>query len=252
MQPWMLDHIVAMSQGSAQQVVSSMWVAPRRVSVIPNPASMYAYDAPPCVAPEGKFILGLGRLVRQKRWEHLIDAFARLDRADVRLVIMGEGPMRTALAERVERLGLQGRVELPGYAANPTPAIAAASVLALTSDFEGVPSVLREALAQGTPVVATDCSVAIREIVSSPNLGAIVPCGDVDAIVGSLQDWLSGDRAAIVPVNLPGEDSALKYLELFARLLSAAEERRNAKFRWPGLSRARLAHDRALAPEDAA
>jgi glycosyltransferase involved in cell wall biosynthesis len=124
--------------------------------------------------------------------------------------------------ERVERLGLQGRVELPGYAANPTPAIAAASVLALTSDFEGVPSVLREALAQGTPVVATDCSVAIREIVGSPDLGTIVPCGDVDAIEAALNDWLSGDRAAFAPVALPGADSAQKYLQLFARLLSTA------------------------------
>ena len=161
-----------------------------------------------------RYILGVGRLEPQKRWDRLIAAMPRLG---VPLVILGEGSARAALKAQVAALGLAARVHLPGHVADPLPAMAGAAVLALTSDFEGVPGVLREALSVGTPVVATDCSRAVAEIVGDPTLGTIVPLDDSVALVAALDHWLVAERPA--PVPQPGADSALRYLALFDRLV---------------------------------
>ena len=101
----------------------------------------------------------------------------------------------------------------------PTILTAQGAVAALTSDFEGVPGVLREALAMGTPVVATRSSRAIPEIVSDPALGTIVARDDADALVAALDGWLMPDARRPAPVAQPGEDAAARYLALFDRLI---------------------------------
>ena len=113
----------------------------------------------------------------------------RWDAADIaRAVRLGRVSAReaaeSALARQAERLG--ARLHLLGEVADPSPLMARAAVLALTSDYEGVPAVLGEALAVGTPVVATASSPALSEIVRSPALGAIVPRDDPAALVAAL------------------------------------------------------------------
>jgi len=134
------------------------------------------------------------------------------------LVILGEGHLRDALAAQAAALGVASRVHLPGHAADPLAWMAAAHVLVLPSDYEGVPGVLREAMSVGTPVVSTDSSLAVAEIVASPALGSIVARGDADALVAAIDRWLAPDAVRPAPVPPPGADAAQRYLDLFDRL----------------------------------
>jgi glycosyltransferase involved in cell wall biosynthesis len=189
------------------------------VHVIANPPAQPVEGAEPVVLPAERYLLGVGRLAPQKRWERLIAALPKLADRSIALVILGEGGQRNTLEALVAALGLQDRVSLPGHAADPLPAIAGAAVVALTSDFEGVPGVLREAASVGTPVVATESSVAVREIVA-PDGGTVVPVGDEAALVAALDDWLGG-RPRPAPV-IAGGDPVADYLALFDSLASSA------------------------------
>ncbi|HEU4961010.1 MAG TPA: glycosyltransferase [Sphingomonas sp.] len=219
--PRFVDHLVALSPALAAEAGAMTGLPAGRVGVIPNPPARYAADPAPPALPEHRFVLGVGRLEPQKRWDRLIAAFARIADREARLVILGEGRARGALEAQVGALGLGARVSLPGHALDPRPALARAGVVALTSDFEGMPGVLREALALGTPVVATAASPAVREIVSSAALGSIVPPGEDDALVAALDHWLAPGRARPAPVPEPGIGAAEAYLELFDRLVAA-------------------------------
>ena len=218
--PRFLDHVVAMTPAMRDEAIRMMGIAPDRVSVIPNPPAARLSDEAPAWLPSGRFLLGVGRLAPQKRWDRMIAALPRLAQRDVHLVILGEGDERPALEAQIAALGLQGRVHLPGYDPDPRPALARATAVVLTSDFEGVPGVLREALAEGTPVVSTDSSIAVREIVGSPEQGSVVPPDDDEALVAALNHWLVPGRRRPEPMPEPGIDSARLYLDLFDSIVA--------------------------------
>lgn len=217
-----LDHLVAMTPATAADAAIATGMR-GRISVIPNPpATAVPGPAQGAVAalPEGRFILGVGRLEPQKRWDRLIAALPSVADPDVALVILGEGTERPALEARIAALGLGARVSLPGHATDPLAAMARAAVVALTSDFEGVPGVLREALSLGTPVVATESSRAVREIVDRPTRGTVVALDDRAALVAALDAWLAPGARRPDPVPQPGTDSAARYLALFDALVT--------------------------------
>lgn len=217
--PSFVDRLVAMSPAMAEQACAEMGASRSMLSVIPNPPVRPVRGAVLPEMPTGRFLLGVGRLAPQKRWDRLIDAFDRIADRDIALMIVGEGAERTALEAQIAARGLGDRVSLPGHVADPTPVIARAAALALVSDFEGVPGVLREALAVGTPVISTDSSVAVREIVTRPALGSIVAPGDHTALVAALDHWLAPGRARPRPVPQPGEDAAAAYLDVFDQVV---------------------------------
>jgi glycosyltransferase involved in cell wall biosynthesis len=219
--PRFIDHLVTMSPAMADEAAQLMVFPPKRISVIANPPARHVPDPTPLPLPAGRFLLGIGRLEPQKRWERLIEAMSAIAAQDTRLVILGEGSQREALEALVARRGLVDRVSLPGHALDPRPAIARAAAVVLVSDYEGVPGVLREALALGTPVIASESSVAIREIVTDPALGEIVPRDDPAALVAALDRRLDPARSRPAPVPEPGCHAAADYLDLFDRLVSA-------------------------------
>lgn len=214
--PRFLDRVVAMSEAGAAEVAQAMRLRRDAVALIPNPPARPIPGAPMPDLP-ARYILGVGRLAPQKRWDRLVAAMPRL-RSPVPLVILGEGEERGALQAQAARLGVD--LLLPGHAADPLGAMARAAVLALSSDYEGVPGVLREALSVGTPVVTTDSARAVAEIVAAPALGTIVPRDDGAALVAALDHWLSGAPRP-EPVAPSGADSAARYLALFDALMPA-------------------------------
>lgn len=217
--PGFVDHIVAMSPAMACEAVRMTGIGPDRVSVIANPPSPLPTGTPTPPLAGGDYLIGIGRLSQQKRWDRAIAALAGVARREAQLMILGEGEARGDLEHQISALGLRERVRLPGYSTNPRPALAQARALVLTSDFEGVPGVLREALALGTPVVTTDSSVAIREIVSSPHHGSVVPTDDSRALVAALDHWLAPERPRPDPIPERGGDSIERYVRLFEELV---------------------------------
>ena len=107
-----------------------------------------------------------------------------------------------ALEAHIQRLGLQDSVLLPGFFANPYAHIARAAVLALSSDWEGLPTVLIEGLALVEPVVATDCESGPREILRNGELGELVPVGDISSLARGISKALERPKVALPPEAL--------------------------------------------------
>jgi len=137
----------------------------------------------------GDYIIHIGRFNRQKRHDRLLKAFAKV-RADVRLVLLGEGRLEKAIRAQIAELGLGERVLLPGFRPNPYPLLRHAKALVLSSDFEGLPTVILEALSLGTPVVTTDCPSGIREILD-PASPSLVPLHDTAALTRAIEGALA-------------------------------------------------------------
>ncbi|HYM80052.1 MAG TPA: glycosyltransferase, partial [Candidatus Limnocylindria bacterium] len=145
-------------------------------------------------------VTSLGRLAPEKDYPTLLRAFARVvAERDARLLILGEGPERPRLERLILDLGLADRAALAGFLPNPHAVIAASSLFVLSSAFEGLPNTLIEALACGTPVVATDCDSGPREILADGAFGRLVPVGDERALAGAIVEALQApvDREAL-------------------------------------------------------
>ncbi len=143
-------------------------------------------------------MLGVGRLSAQKNCPLLIRAVAKVRRQrPVRLLILGEGDDRAALEALVRDLDLTDCVGLPGFVDNPFAYMRHAQLFVLSSDWEGLPTVLIEALACGCPVVSTDCPSGPLEILDGGTYGALVPMRDedslADAILASLENPIHGE-----------------------------------------------------------
>ncbi|MCY4489744.1 MAG: glycosyltransferase [Deltaproteobacteria bacterium] len=124
-------------------------------------------------------ILSAGRLSAQKDYPTLIKAFSRVaEERPCRLIILGEGRRRRRLERLLKNLGLTDRASLPGWVDNPFAFMSRAALFVLSSRYEGLPGVLIQALACGSPCVSTDCPTGPAEILRGGELGPLVPVGD--------------------------------------------------------------------------
>jgi glycosyltransferase involved in cell wall biosynthesis len=133
--------------------------------------------------PQGPapIVLGVGRLTAQKDFGTLLEAFAILRKdLDVRLVILGQGPEEKPLRMKADSLGIANDVFFPGFVTNPYSVMAKSSVFVLSSLWEGLPTVVLEAMVLGIPVVCTDCPTGPREILEDGKWGQLVPPGRAD------------------------------------------------------------------------
>jgi glycosyltransferase involved in cell wall biosynthesis len=159
-----------------------------RVSIIPNPVLLPDQSKQAAVGVGARFI-AVGRLERQKGFDMLLDAFAPVARqiAEASLTIHGEGSERAALEAQVKRLGLSGRVFLPGTTESPGSWISRGDIFVLSSRFEGFPNVLLEALSAGMAPIAFDCPWGPREILADGQTGLLVPCEKVGALADAMR-----------------------------------------------------------------
>lgn len=212
---------VAVSRALREDLVARFRAPAAKTTTIFNPAAPEPSPPPldaATLAARPPLVAAIGRLVPDKDFVTLLRAFARLENRDARLVILGEGQERARLESEIGALGLAGRVDMPGFAANPGAFLAGARAFALSSRREAFSLVCVEALAHGLPVVATDCG-GPREIVDAPALGRIVPVGDVEALARELAACLAdpGDPA---PRRRRALDFALDAaLEAYDRLI---------------------------------
>jgi glycosyltransferase involved in cell wall biosynthesis len=204
--PW-ASCVVAVSRGAADDLARTTGLPRVGIEVVYNPVitpqvmalARQAADHPWLTAPEPPVILGVGRLTRQKDFPTLVRAFAEVRRTRAaRLIILGEGEDRPALEALAAQLGIASDVALPGFSRNAVTYMAASALFVLSSAWEGLPTVLIEALAAGARVVSTDCPSGPREILQDGRLGALVPVGDAAGLAAAMIDSL--DRPAdLVP-----------------------------------------------------
>lgn len=199
------DHVVCVSQGVADSLVTRLGVSSDHVSVIYNPVSIdrirvladepvdhpwFREGAPPV-------ILGVGRLDPQKDYPNLMRAFALLrTKRSARLVILGEGPERAHLERLAGELGIKQDVWLPGFVENPYKYIKRCSVLVSSSRWEGFSLALVEGMALGISVVSTDCPSGPREVLEGGKWGRLVPVRDSQALARALEEALDAPIVA--------------------------------------------------------
>lgn len=182
-----------------QSRASLIWFEQRmkvKGRVIPNPvpAPKEGTD-PPVKSAEGHTMIAMGRLVDQKGFDLLLDAFGQLAARypDWSLVILGDGPLRGVLVARVHALHLEHQVQFAGEVPDPFSFLRAADLFVLSSRFEGFPNALCEAMACGIAVVSFNCPSGPAEIIRNGIDGILVPPGDVPAMVAAL-DRLMKDQ----------------------------------------------------------
>jgi glycosyltransferase involved in cell wall biosynthesis len=197
------DGIIAVSKGVAAELLEIDARLEPRMRIINTPVvseHMLQQAKEPNEHPwfhEGQppVILAAGRLVTHKGFLTLLEAFQRVRSSRAaRLLIIGEGRDRSVFEDKVRALQLEDDVSFPGFQTNPFAFISRAAVFVLSSEYEGLPNVLIQALALGTPVVSTDCKSGPRQILEDGRLGALVPVGDVAAMAQAIEQALTLPR----------------------------------------------------------
>ena len=141
-------------------------------------------------------IVSVGRLQKQKNQKMLIEAFALTKAKEMyTLHIYGEGPLRSELTDQIEKLGLKDRVFLEGNSTKVLDDIKNASLFAFTSDYEGLPNALIEAMAIGIPCVSTDCSPGgARMLINDGQNGRLIECNNEVAFARAIDETLFDDE----------------------------------------------------------
>jgi glycosyltransferase involved in cell wall biosynthesis len=178
----------------------------------------------------GPHLAAAGRLCWQKGFDVLLAAMpAVLDQfPQARLTILGQGPLLAELTARAQQLGLSDAVCFAGFQQNPWSYLKYADAFVLSSRYEGLPNILLEALALGSPIVATDCPGAIREVQARHPEIILVPPENPDALAAAMidlcktrraQNWLPGSLQPFAQ-NL-SEFSLPQVIGEYSKLLSS-------------------------------
>ena len=164
----------------------------KRIAIIPNGLFNPLIENISVPNEREKTITAMGRLDQNKAYDVLLRAFAHVHKAEpeYRLTIFGEGPMRKALSEQAESLGVSDHFSLPGNDPDALKTIAKSGVFVLSSRSEGMPNALMEAMAVGVPCVSTRCEIGPQELIRDGENGLLVPVDDPDAIANAVLEIL--------------------------------------------------------------
>ncbi|HMG36078.1 MAG TPA: glycosyltransferase family 4 protein [Blastocatellia bacterium] len=190
----MAEAIVVQSPGARNYFPANIQ---GRTHTIPNPVRKPATSRTNnIIKPKSLLIIGMGRLVPEKGFDILLEAFAQIkDRhPQWRLMILGEGPLREELEVLSQKLGLAGSISLPGRVSAPDEYLAGADLFVMSSRFEGFPNALCEAMASGLAVISTDCPSGPREIIRQGTDGLLVATDDHAALAEVMDRLMSDER----------------------------------------------------------
>ena len=189
------ENVVAISQGVAEDLKTVSRGKLKNICIINNPIDIKDIQQKALASIQHQWfiqkeipvILAAGRLVKQKDFVTLINAFALVrKKMAVHLVILGEGEERTLLENLSNKLGISKDICMPGFTENPFSYMARADVFVLSSIWEGFANVLAEALACSLPVVSTNCRSGPAEILDNGRYGSLVPVGDPEAMAEAI------------------------------------------------------------------
>ena len=235
--------VVANSNGAARSAESFYGLRPNSVTTVYNGVDLgnvrqlaagHVNDAWWMSEPNGRRVFRIvtaGRLNQQKGFHLLIEAVSRLvsgyPEIDFRLAILGEGPGREVLHSQIARLNLTDSVQLVGFRQDAPAWYKTGDLFVLPSFLEGMPNVLLEAMACGTPVLSTDCPSGPREILSNGTCGALCRVGSVDELTANIlsflkNEQLGADFAAAATVRVESEFSIERATKRLEEILTLA------------------------------
>lgn len=203
--PW-ADGIVAVSHGVAEDLARATGISQEKIQVIYNPVftsdillkAKEPVKHPWFIPGQPPVILGVGRLEPQKDFSNLIRAFAQVRRLHpVRLMILGKGGEEAKLKRLIHDLDIKADVEMPGFVDNPYAYLQQAKIFVLSSAWEGLPTVLVEAMALGVQVVSTNCEFGPAELLDNGEYGSLVPVGDSNALASAILQVLMGEHKLV-------------------------------------------------------
>ena len=221
--------IMAVSNGVKEDLCRLGGFRDDQVNVIYNPAATgipanisVTEDHKNSIWGEGfeNHILSVGSLDVQKNYHLLIKAFSRISKKlNAKLIILGEGKLRSSLESLISELGLEDSISLVGFTNNPYPWYLTADLYVLSSDWEGLPTVLIEALECGLPIVSTDCHSGPKEILEDGRYGKLVPTNNLNALSNAIELSLaeSHDKTLLMKraSDFSIENISKQYLEYF-------------------------------------
>lgn len=228
-----LDHVVGMAAPMADDIRTLLAIPDTMISVIPNPAltddlilKLRTLPRTNTQSPfAGRRFIAIGRLTRQKNLRLMLRAFASAGRSGDTLTIVGDGPDRAKLQRLAADLGIEGAVDFRGYVSEPAALLPQFDILLLSSDYEGVPGVVLEALAAGLPIVATDCSSSMATLLQHGALGTLTKTGDEDAfaqaIIASRPGMQNQALSLAQARNFTLERAAQSYLDAMSKMQAA-------------------------------
>lgn len=220
--------VVGVSKGVTDDILKRLGLPKELCTTIYNPVDIDKIERlqteqvdTTIMYPDQRYIIGVGRLTPQKNFALLVDAFAEVSKHDtqLRLLILGEGPLRNKLEQQVFDLGLTEKVTMPGFVDNPYAYMARAEVFVLSSDWEGFGNVIVEALACGTSVVSTDCPSGPAEILQDGKYGSLVLVYDIYELGKAIQMELESPTTSATELKSRAQNFAVEkitdqYLEL--------------------------------------
>jgi len=239
LQGTVFDRFVALSEPMQREIRERTLALPQQLATIANPLlprtrldALSRLKRRRATAWSTRYLTA-GRLVPQKNFPLLLRAFARAARPDDTLTIAGEGPELDALVRLATELGIAERVRFPGYLASIDPLLADADAFLLSSDYEGLPGVIVEALAAGLPVLATDCCVSMSCLLDNGRTGVLVPtrCEEsfAEGLVEIRQFRTDPEKARQIASGYELEGAARRYIELMSDLIRQKECDRKRK-----------------------
>ena len=225
------DYIVVLTEEDKER----NWKGWKNVLVMPNPITSVCEEKSTC---ENKTAIATGRMAEQKDFASLIRIWGRVaeKHPDWRLEIWGKGDLEAALRQQIKESGLEGKVCLMGYTAEPLKKMSQASMYLLTSQYEGLPLVLIEAMSVGLPLVSYICPTGPRDIIEDGQNGYLVAMGDEKTFVERVCQLIEDEplRKQMGQAGLREsekyriEDIAQRWMQLFRELLAKKSSRRNS------------------------
>jgi len=227
------DSIIAISEGVRNDLVDNFGVSPETVTVVYNPIDLSEVDqksreelAHEWFQPEAavQTIVAVGRLTEQKDYPTLLRAFSIVvaNRPSARLVILGDGELRTELQQLAQDLNITQLVRFEGHVSNPYQYLTRAELFVLSSAWEGFGSVVLEALACGCPVVSTDCPSGPSEILCNGQYGQLVPIRSPSKLAAAIDHALERTHDTALLRSRAEEFAVEQIIDSYEQVLCAS------------------------------
>lgn len=248
----LFDRLVGLSEPMQREIRQTTLARPDQIETIPNPVltrkrlrQLARVERRPASVWGTRYFTA-GRLVPQKNYAMLLRAFARAARPADTLTIAGEGPERAALERLAGHLGIDRQLTFAGHLASIDPLLEQADAFVLSSDYEGLPGVVVEALAAGLPILATDCCVSMSCLLDHGRTGVLVPArceqSFAEGLAAIRQFHTDPRRAREIAACYELESAAARYLEMMVDLTHHCERERRHKLALSCLSSRPLGH----------